>query len=66
MVTAAWFSDAYGKYLISGNEVSESVYESQLSAMKSGHLFKEVNGSTTHELNEENILKMLVDMNSMM
>ncbi len=66
IVPTAEFSDAYDKYSINRNEVSKSVYDSQLNAMKNGYLFKEVNGTTTHELNEENIQKMLVDMNPAM
>lgn len=66
IVPTAEFSDAYDKYSINRNEVSKFVYDSQLNAMKNGYLFKEVNETTTHELNEENIQKMLVDMNSAM
>lgn len=63
LVTTAAFSGAnYGQHRINNNKVSRSEYESQLNAMKSGRSFIEINRDTTHELNEENIRKILSDM----
>lgn len=50
-------------YMLNGQQVSKSAYENQLNAMKNGYLYKKVNNDTTYEVSEENIQKMLADMN---
>lgn len=62
LATAVSFSGTnYDQYRIN-NKVSKSEYDNQLNAMKSGRSFIEINRDTTHELNEENIRKILSDM----
>lgn len=53
-------------YMLNGQQVPKSVYEHQLNAMKNGYLYKKVNNDITYEVSEENIQKMLADMNFVM
>lgn len=58
-----YMDESYDEYMLNGKQVSKSVYENQLNAMKNGYLYKKVNNDTTHAVSEENIQKMLADMN---
>lgn len=67
---AEFYSNAEGSsyafYEINQQKVPESTYRSQLNAMKGGYSFKKIEDNAFHKINEENIQKMLADMNSAM